>query len=105
MNSRTGRAPSWRAWYKTASWRQRRAEQLAREPFCRFCDAAGLSVLASVADHVEPHRGDWQRFNGPLQSLCSTCHSRSKQRAENAGYDMTVGADGYPIANGHPFNR
>lgn len=66
-------------------WQQRRAHQLAMEPLCRFCEARGLFVAATVADHVVPHRGDPVLFEGPLQSLCAGCHSARKQMLEQPG--------------------
>lgn len=69
----------WHSWYTDPryGWPKRRADQLAREPFCRECAAKGLRVRATDADHVVPHRGDLQLFlHGELQSLCHSCHSR-----------------------------
>ena len=41
--------------------------------------------MATVCDHVEPHRGDVAKFHGgPFQSLCAFHHNRDKQRAEAA---------------------
>lgn len=75
-----------RKWYASKAWQHRRARQLASEPLCAMCLAEGLAVAATVADHVEPHREDWDRFfYGKLQSLCAAHHSREKQRAERQG--------------------
>lgn len=73
-----------RAWYNSKAWRARRAAQLANFPACRFhWECEGVAVEATVADHVEPHREDYERFwDGELQSLCATCHSSVKQREE-----------------------
>jgi len=69
--------------YSLAAWRKIRADQLRREPLCRFCIANGIARAATTCDHVEPHRGDVARFwAGPFQSLCAPCHSSAKQRAE-----------------------
>ena len=58
-------------------WAERRTDQLIREPFCRECAKRGLRVPATDADHIEPHRGDLEKFStGLLQSLCHSCHSR-----------------------------
>jgi 5-methylcytosine-specific restriction protein A len=75
----------WRRWYNLALWRRRRAAQLAREPLCAYCRAEGRAAAATVADHKEPHRGDWEKFiGGALQSLCHSCHSSVKQTEESA---------------------
>ncbi len=48
-----------------------------------MCEAEGRLNLATVCDHVTPHRGNPDRFwNGPFQSLCVTHHNRDKQREE-----------------------
>ena len=74
-----------RRWYGLAAWQRRRAAQLAGEPLCRVCDALGAVTLATVADHVIPHRGDWDLFiGGELQSLCKPCHDGAKAREEAA---------------------
>lgn len=93
-------------WYNTARWRRRRAHQLLVEPLCRMCAEQGRATVATVADHVEPHKGDYELFwRGKLQSLCAQCHSRSKQLQETRGYTAAAGVDGQPIDAGHPWNK
>lgn len=77
-------AQPWRAWYNTARWRVLRSWRLSTEPLCRMCRDAGLTTAASVADHIDPHRGDEAKFFDPenTQSLCKSCHDGAKQRAE-----------------------
>ena len=80
----SGRKPSYR-WYGLRAWKRRSKAQLNREPLCSRCNEFGLTRLATVADHIEPHREDPEKFwRGALQSLCSPCHSSAKQREENA---------------------
>jgi len=78
-----------------------------------MCEAKGLPVPATVADHVTPHQGDRNAFwFGALQSLCSTCHSSTKKREEYKAnppkgartYSLEVGEDGWPIDPAHPAN-
>ncbi|MGA9851855.1 MAG: HNH endonuclease [Gammaproteobacteria bacterium] len=42
------------------------------------CEKNGKTMLASVVDHIVPHRGNttifWDRTN--WQSLCRRCHNR-----------------------------
>lgn len=65
-------------------WKERRADQLIREPWCRECARIELRVRATDADHIEPHQGDVQKFmKGDLQSLCHSCHSRKTMREMN----------------------
>jgi 5-methylcytosine-specific restriction protein A len=57
----------------------------------------GRVEVATIADHIEPHRGDMDKFwNGPLQSLCGICHSAVKQREESGGH-LGCGLDGVPL--------
>jgi 5-methylcytosine-specific restriction protein A len=64
-------------------WRKASREYLARHPHCRM---PGCNRLASLVDHIIPHRGNdrlfWDRTN--WQPLCTPCHSRVKQRQERA---------------------
>ena len=90
-------------WYKTTRWHRRRLTQLRREPLCRYCQAGGYVVPATVADHVVPHRGDAHLFwHGPLQSLCAQHHSRTKQAEEGGRLVPQVGLDGYPVGDPTP---
>jgi len=49
-------------------------------------------VLATVVDHITPHKGDndlfWDRAN--WQSLCESCHNR-KTAADDMGRWQGVG--------------
>src|SRR5688572_22339110 len=102
---RTGK-PVWAYWYGLAAWKKVRAKQLHKEPWCRMCAAEGVKRRATVADHIEPHRGDYARFlAGPFQSLCAHHHNSAKQRSERLGYDTAIGADGLPLDGQHPFYR
>lgn len=74
------RRPSARARGYTKAWEKARADFLATNPRCARCGS-----LASVVDHIRPHRGDrrlfWDRTN--WQPLCASCHSSHKQREEH----------------------
>jgi len=88
-----------RSWYELERWRRLRRMQLRAEPLCRMClERDGRVVVATVADHVEPHRGDWNAFlTGRLQSLCARCHSTEKRMIERGKPRPTVGPDGWRI--------
>lgn len=91
--------------YNTAAWRRKREAQLRDEPLCRFCAAQDKVTAATIADHVEPHRGDEDAFwNNELQSLCHYHHNTAKQRQEVWGYDSITDLDGYPLDPNHPSN-
>lgn len=99
-------AAPWRAWYGLQRWRKRRRAQLLRQPLCAMCMAKGLVVPATIADHVTPHRGDWNAFMfGELQSLCVSCHEGAKKEQEHRGYRTDIGLDGWPLDPHHPANR
>ena len=70
-------------------WRVARIEYLRSHPMCVMCLARGRKTIATVVDHIVPHKGDeklfWDRRN--WQSLCAPCHSSHKQAQEKAdGY-------------------
>jgi 5-methylcytosine-specific restriction enzyme A len=71
-----------------------------------MCLARGLVVPATIADHIDPHKGDWNAFlSSPLQSLCFDCHNSRKKADENRGYSRELGTDGWPVDPKHPANR
>lgn len=93
--------------YATARWQKLRARQLAVEPTCRFCRGDGKITIATVVDHVKPHRGNMMLFcdTDNLQSLCKHCHDSRKQRMERSGIVPGADSDGMPIDPNHPWNR
>jgi hypothetical protein len=89
--------------YTTRLWVKRRLNQLQRKPFCCMCQSMGQAVPATVADHVLPHEGDWNRFrSGKLQSLCELHHNSAKKRDEAKAYSSHIGTDGWPVDPNHP---
>ena len=89
-------------------WRRRRAAQLAEHPLCAMhLKVTGQLVMATVADHIVPHRGDPVLFAGSLQSLCASCHNQIKQRVERGGDDYMRGCElrGNPVDPRHPWYR
>lgn len=76
---------TWRKLYSTKEWKQARAEQLERMPWCERCWRAGHgAVAAGVVNHRRPHKGDWQLFFDPEnhESVCKRCHDGPIQREE-----------------------
>jgi 5-methylcytosine-specific restriction protein A len=79
------KARPWRRWYGLAIWKSIRTHQLAEHPLCARCLDDGRVVLATVVNHVDPHRGDWDKFiSGPFESCCKPCHDSIVQREERA---------------------
>ncbi|HAV5378574.1 TPA: HNH endonuclease [Acinetobacter baumannii] len=65
-------------------WQKARERFLRSNPLCVYCKAKGLVEVATVVDHIIPHRGDQEIFwdESQWQSLCASCHSSVKQREE-----------------------
>jgi hypothetical protein len=62
-----------------------------------MCLKDGRINAATIADHIEPHKGDQQKFFfGELQSLCKLHHESAKKREEARGYSTQIGADSTP---------
>lgn len=105
-DARRAKAKPWRRWYSTKRWRLRKAQQLARVPWCEPCKLLGRSRPATIPNHKIPHRGDPRLFwHGELESCCKPCHDAMIQAAEARGFRLDVGDDGWPIDPDHPFNR
>lgn len=103
---RSAEAAEYRKLYKSPRWRVIRAHQLQAEPLCRMCKAQKRITAATVCDHIEPHKGDVEKFfAGPFQSLCKPHHDGEKQSDERLGYSKEIGMDGWPVDDLHPVNR
>ena len=101
-----GNPVTWADFYKTARWQRLRRAQLREHPLCVFCLERGHVSAATIADHIQPHKGDWTAFcTGKLQSLCEPCHKATKRQIELHGYRTDIGLDGYPTDPNHPFNQ
>ena len=63
-------------------WQMARKTYLIRNPVCNECGR-----LATVVDHITPHKGDqklfWDKMN--WQPLCKRCHD-SKTAREDGGF-------------------
>jgi 5-methylcytosine-specific restriction enzyme A len=101
-----GRPTKWDRWYSSDRWARIRRHQLLEHPLCKYCAERGIVTPATICDHVEPHRGDINRFwCGPFQSLCEACHRSAKRWVELRGYRPDIGLDGWPLDPNHPANR
>lgn len=76
--------PSARERGYTTQWDKARKGFLAKHPLCVECGAKGATKVATVVDHIVPHRGDkvlfWGRDN--WQPLCNRCHNRKTRRGQ-----------------------
>jgi hypothetical protein len=68
---------------------------------------AGQVEPATVADHIEPLGGDWNKFRtSALQSLCGPCHKEKHGRlSPTSRLSKEVDDNGYPVDPAHPFNK
>lgn len=68
----------------TKKWEKARAAFLRQNVLCAEHRRQGHNVVATVVDHIVPHRGDmrlfWDRSN--WQALCETCHNAKTARGE-----------------------
>jgi 5-methylcytosine-specific restriction protein A len=89
--------------YRSSRWRRVRRAQLTEHPLCRFCLEKGRVTVATVVDHIKPHKGNINKFwLGELQSLCLQCHNVTKADIERLGYRRDIGLDGWPLDKRHP---
>lgn len=93
--------------YDTARWKRERAAFLRAHPLCRMCEAQGRATLATVADHIEPHKGDrelfWDQTN--WQGLCKVDHDAAKAEQENTGRIRGCDVHGRPLDPNHHWNK
>lgn len=81
-------------------WQRERLIFLQLHPLCIMCEQQGRVTVATVVDHIIPHKGDtalmWDWNN--WQPLCATHHNRDKQSADKGGNKrtITIGTDGWP---------
>jgi 5-methylcytosine-specific restriction enzyme A len=93
-------------WYGTKRWQIRRKQQLQQQPLCALCLQEHRVTAATVADHVVPHKGDYDLFwHGALQSLCAHHHNSLKKHIETRGYSSACDVDGRPIDPKHPSHN
>ena len=94
--------------YDKRRWRRESRRFLQAHPLCRMCEQIGKTTLATVVDHITPHRGDEELFwdeAGNWQGLCATCHSGAKAVLERTGKVKGCDLDGVPLDPGHHWNR
>ena len=65
-------------------WKRAAHAHLANDPFCVLCEAQLIVRLATVVDHIKPHKGDMELFWDATnwQSLCKTCHDQKTVRED-----------------------
>lgn len=65
-------------------WEKARLVFLSQHPLCAECSRQGVHTVATVVDHIRPHRDDaelfWDERN--WQGLCTHCHAVKTGRGE-----------------------
>lgn len=92
--------------YHTARWRALRHDQLSAEPYCAICSRLfGLTVPATVANHLDPRDRDSDFFGGRLESLCARCHGTvtAAEKSETVPFAGQLDKHGQLIIAGHKF--
>ena len=66
------------------SWKRVRKIHLNSNPLCVECEKKGRVGLATVVDHIIPHRGSRELFDDTsnYQSLCKRHHDQKTARGE-----------------------
>ena len=74
-----------------------RLRRLSANPLCEDCLAKGLSVAATVPDHITPIALGGSDIDDNIRCLCAPCHE--VRTAEQFGFKRkpTIGLDGWPI--------
>ena len=71
-----------------ARWARASNAHRHAHPLCVYCELDGRVVVATLVDHIWPHRGDrtlfWRREF--WVSSCTQCHSGMKQAVERQGW-------------------
>ena len=62
--------------YTGRRWRNARVRYLTRNPLCAICQQGGKVTIATVVDHIQPHKGNERLLcdEGNWQPLCKPCH-------------------------------
>jgi len=72
-------------------WQKARETFLKRAPLCVECQRSGRVRLATVVDHIKPHKRCQALFwdTGNWQALCKRCHD-AKTAREDGGFGNAV---------------
>ncbi|MFP5223123.1 MAG: HNH endonuclease [Acidobacteriota bacterium] len=91
--------------YKAGRWQKLRALKLKRNPLCHYCEQVGRITPADTVDHATPpgRGGDFFGWDN-LRSACKACNFSKQDKTEDEFLAKGCGADGIPLAPGHPWN-
>jgi hypothetical protein len=99
MPSVTTKTP-WARWYGLARWQRRAKLQLKTSHVCAECQRQGRVEIATIADHIEDHKGDQFAFSMVLfsrfvfvvisQSMVAACETSEETSAKMAGRSILI---------------
>jgi 5-methylcytosine-specific restriction protein A len=101
------RRQSWPKLYASARWRKGRAKFLEENPLCAWRKVRnGCTGMATVVDHIKPHRGDRRLFYNRRnwQPMCWSCHS-AKTAEELRGGIKGADENGMPLDPDHHWSQ
>lgn len=87
-------------------WAKARKIFLASHPLCTMCKQMGQITVATVVDHIQPHRGNQKLFwdTSNWQPLCKHCHDAHKHSLEMTGKLRGNDTSGNPLDPNHHWN-
>jgi len=102
-------SPVIRRLYDSRRWRKAAKFFLSQEEntLCKICLSFGRETLATIVDHIQPHKGDVNKFWSidNWQGLCKHCHDSIKQSQEHGKLLHGANIDGMPIDSSHHWNK
>ena len=89
--------------YNRQRWRRRRRAFLQTNSLCRMCQEIGRTTLATIVDHITPHKEDERLFfdEANWQSLCRRCHDNVKREFDRTGRLRGCDVNGVPLDPNH----
>ena len=74
-------------------WQKYRRVYLINHPFCLECEKENVITLATVVDHIIPHKGSLELFwdESNHQPLCKRHHDIKTQREDGGWWDSKKG--------------
>lgn len=81
------RDPAINAFYSSTRWRKLRALKLAKDPYCEKCLERHILTEATIVHHIDEvtpsNRPKWLDYSN-LQSVCHSCHERTKDNGRRS---------------------
>lgn len=74
-----------------------RRRRLDAEPLCRDCAAQGLTVEATVPDHIVPLAKGGLDVDANIRCLCAEHHRIRTGEQFGQVVKQVIGADGWPV--------